>query len=144
VGRCRRASAGLKRCDGISVSEFLKRLKFGSAFWNVWRREHPDTVVVMDHADLNGMILTGIDFARVSLRGASLHATNLMNADLRGADLSGANLTEADLIGANLDGAILSGARLVEADLLGASLKGATYAAEDLKGALHITSALST
>ena len=45
------------------------------------------------------MVLSGIDFSRVSLRGASLHATNLMKADLRGADLSGANLAEADLMG---------------------------------------------
>jgi len=73
------------------VSEWLKRLTFGSAAWNAWRREHPDLFITLDHADLNGMILTGIDFARVSLRGASLHATNLMNADLRGADLTGAD-----------------------------------------------------
>lgn len=72
------------------MSEWLRRLTFGSAAWNAWRREHPDLVITLDHADLNGMILTGIDFARVSLRGASLHATNLMNADLRGADLTGA------------------------------------------------------
>jgi uncharacterized protein YjbI with pentapeptide repeats len=71
------------------VTEFLKRLGFGSAAWNAWRREHREAVILLDHADLNGMILTGIDFAKVSLRGASMHATNLMNADLRGADLSG-------------------------------------------------------
>jgi uncharacterized protein YjbI with pentapeptide repeats len=41
-----------------------------------------------DRADLNGMILTAIDFARVTLRGASLHATNLMKAKLGGAILS--------------------------------------------------------
>jgi len=64
------------------VSEWLKRLTFGSAAWNAWRREHPDLVITLDHADLNGMILTGIDFARVRLRGASLHATNLMNAEI--------------------------------------------------------------
>jgi len=126
------------------VSEWLKRLGFGSAAWNVWRREHPDLVITLDHADLNGMILTGIDFSRVSLRGASLHATNLMNADLRGADLTGANLTEADLICANLEGAILSGARLVEADMLGASIGGAVYSADDLEGALHVPSMPTT
>ena len=42
------------------VSEWLKRLTFGSAAWNAWRREHPDLVITLDHADLNGMILTGI------------------------------------------------------------------------------------
>jgi len=41
------------------VSEWLKRLTFGSAAWNAWRREHPDLVITLDHADLNGMILTG-------------------------------------------------------------------------------------
>ncbi len=105
------------------MSEWLKRLTFGSAAWNAWRREHPDLVITLDHADLNGMILTGIDFARVSLRGA---------------DLTGADLTEADLICANLAGAILSGARFVEADFLGASLGGAHYSPEDLEGALHV------
>ena len=63
--------------------EILARLKHGSAWWNVWRHEHPDVAVILDGADLNGMILTGINFSRVSLRGASMHATNLMNADLR-------------------------------------------------------------
>jgi ribosomal protein S18 acetylase RimI-like enzyme len=86
------------------------------------------------------MILTGVDFSRVSLRGASLHATNLMNADLRYADLTGANLVEADLIGARLDGAVLAGANLREADLLGARLGSARFSAEDLKGALHVPS----
>ncbi|MBI3491631.1 MAG: pentapeptide repeat-containing protein [Acidobacteria bacterium] len=45
---------------------------------------------------------TTVNFSRVSLRGASLHATNLMNADLRCADLTGANLAEADLIAADV------------------------------------------
>ena len=38
------------------VSEWLKRLTFGSAAWNAWRREHPDLVITPDHAELNGMI----------------------------------------------------------------------------------------
>ena len=120
------------------VNPMLARLKYGSGFWNAWRREHPDLEIVLDGANLSGMILTGIDFANVSLRGAAMHATSLMNADLRGADLTGANLSEADLIGANLEGAILSGANLHEADLLGATLKDAVYAPEDLRGALHV------
>ena len=105
----------------------LARLKFGSGPWNVWRREHPDVAVILDGADLNGMILTGIDFSRVSLRGASMHATNLMNADLRQADMTGANLAEADLIAAKLGGAILTRANLHEADLLGADLTDTQY-----------------
>ena len=53
------------------MSELLRMPKYGSVPWNAWRRENPDVVVVLDHADLNGMILIGIDFARASLRGAS-------------------------------------------------------------------------
>ena len=64
------------------MTEFLKRLGFGAKAWNAWRREHRETVIVLDHADLNGMILTGIDFTKVSLRGASMHATNVDVADL--------------------------------------------------------------
>ncbi len=118
-----RASNRAGGADG-SVQEmkrdFLVRLKFGSAAWNIWRQENPDVAIVLDGATLNGMILTGVNFSGVSLRRASLHATNLMNADLRGADLTGANLVEADLIGAQLHGAVLTGANLHEADLLGA------------------------
>jgi len=106
--------------------------------WNAWRADHLGTHVILDGENLNGMILTGIDFSRASLRGASMHATNLMNADLRGADLTGANLAEADLIMAKLDGAILTGANLREADLLGANLAHAIYGAADLEGALHV------
>jgi uncharacterized protein YjbI with pentapeptide repeats len=84
--------------------KILRRLKFGSAAWNAWRRENAGAAIALDGAALDGMILIGIDFSHVSLRGASLHATNLMNADLRHADFTGANLEEADLIAANLAG----------------------------------------
>jgi GNAT superfamily N-acetyltransferase len=117
--------------------DFLVRLKFGSAAWNVWRQENPDVAIVLDGAVLNGMILTGVNFSGVSLHRASMHATNLMNADLRGADLTGANLVEADLIGAQLHEAVLTGANLHEADLLGADLGNAQCSLDDLKGALH-------
>lgn len=120
------------------MDTLLARLKYGSAAWNLWRRENPGVAVVLDGARLDGMILTGIDFSRTSLRGASLHATNLMNADLRYADLTGANLAEADLINANLEGAILRGADLRETDLLCANLVDAKYSPEDLAGALHV------
>jgi uncharacterized protein YndB with AHSA1/START domain len=119
-------------------ADLLARMKFGSAAWNHWREEHPDAAIVLDHAALDRMILTGINLSRASLRHASLHATNLMNADLRYADLTGANLVEADLIAAKLEGAVLAGAQLREADMLGADLAGAQYADEDFKGALHV------
>jgi len=99
------------------MDRLLAVLTFGARFWNTWRAEHPEVRIVLDGANLSGMILTGIDFSDASLRGCAMHATNLMNANLRGADLSGANLAEADLIGANLEGANLTGANLYEADL---------------------------
>ena len=85
------------------------------------------------------MILTGVNFSGVSLRHASLHATNLLNADLRGADFTNANLVEADLIAARLHGTILSGANLHEADLLGADPVNARCSLDDLRGALHVS-----
>jgi [ribosomal protein S5]-alanine N-acetyltransferase len=120
------------------TSPLLSRLKYGAASWNLWRRANPDVAIVLDKADLSGLILTGVDFSGVSLRGATLHATNLMNADLRGADLSDANLTEADLIAARLDDTILIGANLREADLLGSDLTNARFRPDDLRGALHV------
>jgi uncharacterized protein YjbI with pentapeptide repeats len=125
--------------DGLEASDgLLARLKFGSAFWNRWRQENPGVAVNLDGANLDGMILIGIDFSHVSLRGASLHATNLMTADLRHADFTGANLEEADLIAANLERAILTGCRMREADLLGANLATTQCTAADLTGALHV------
>ena len=121
----------------MNLDQLLARMKYGATIWNAWRHDHHQESIVLDGADLSGMILTGIDFSRVSLRGARLHATNLMNADLRRADFTGADLTEADLIAAKLQGAILTGATLREADLLGADLTGAIYAPADLIGALH-------
>lgn len=133
IRRVYAAEAAPKHADVL-----LQRLKYGSPSWNAWRRANPERSIVLDAADLSGMILTGIDLSGVSLRGATLHATNLMNADLRGADLSGADLTEADLIAARLDEAVLSGATLRETDLLGAVLTNARYGADDLRGALHV------
>jgi uncharacterized protein YjbI with pentapeptide repeats len=65
----------------VECARLLKVLGFGASFWNIWRTEHPDVPIVLDGAQLDGMILTGINFSRASLRGASMHATNLMNAD---------------------------------------------------------------
>ena len=45
----------------------LTRLKFGWSAWNIWRRENPDVAIVLDGADLNGMILTGVDLREADL-----------------------------------------------------------------------------
>ena len=74
----------------MESARLLKVLGFGARFWNIWRAEHPDVPVVLDGATLDGMILTGINFSRANLRGATMHATNLMNASYSPADLEGA------------------------------------------------------
>ena len=38
------------------TSKILFHLKYGSASWNRWREEEPETAIVLDGADLNGMI----------------------------------------------------------------------------------------
>jgi hypothetical protein len=43
------------------TSQIGFHLKHGSASWNRWREEQPDTAIVLDGADLNGMIPIGIN-----------------------------------------------------------------------------------
>jgi hypothetical protein len=45
-------------------NDVLFHLKYGSEPWNQWRRENPGIAIVLDGADLSGMILTGVDFSR--------------------------------------------------------------------------------
>jgi len=52
----------------MTDDRLLFRLKYGS--WNQWRRENPDIVINLDPAVLDGMVLSGIDFSRVSLPAA--------------------------------------------------------------------------
>ena len=61
----------------VTLADLETRLRNAKA-------SNPDVPIVLDEVRLDGLILTGIDFSHVSLRGASMHAVNLMNADLRG------------------------------------------------------------
>src|SRR5262249_50719042 len=53
-------------------SKALVMLKFGAQAWNRWRQENPETPISLDGAKLDGLVLTSINFSRVSLREASL------------------------------------------------------------------------
>jgi hypothetical protein len=86
-----------------------------------------ETGVYLDHLDLQGANLEGIEIPYARLQKANLSNTILSTADLRYADLKGvdfsqADLTKAKLIGANLTGANLTGANLTETDLTDANL----------------------
>jgi len=67
--------------------------------------------------------------------GANLQHADLRGLDLHGIDLAGANLQHADLAGSTLSGADFAGANLQWADLSGATLTGTTAASTDFNGA---------
>lgn len=104
--------------------------------------EHVRNKVSLEHADLSGLDLRGIDFRRVNLSGADLSScrlsgsvfseTNLTRAKLYEADLSGTNLAGADLSRANLQKANLSEANLANVKLVHASLRQADLSQADL------------
>jgi serine/threonine protein kinase, bacterial len=81
----------------------------------------------LKQVNLQGSILTNVDFGRANLQGANLRDASLMkaymsnadlqDADLRGADLRGAYLLNANLRGANLGGANLTGTKVTPEQL---------------------------
>ncbi|NJN50892.1 MAG: hypothetical protein HC809_03025 [Gammaproteobacteria bacterium] len=71
------------------------QLKYGAGLWSAWRRDHPQTHLVLVAADSSGMVLTGVDFASVSLRKGNLH-----ESDLLGASMKNAQFTSQDMAGA--------------------------------------------
>jgi uncharacterized protein YjbI with pentapeptide repeats len=84
----------------------------------------------VEHRDLHGLSLQGLNMRRVTLSGGDLSRANLSEADLTGAlliraNLRGANLTDACLAGASLRAADLSKANLTRADLRKAIIRGA-------------------
>lgn len=62
--------------EQADTSRLLVRLRLGSAVWSAWRADEPDAAPNLDDARLDGVILTGVIFAGVSLRRASPHATD--------------------------------------------------------------------
>jgi hypothetical protein len=57
------------------IKKAMVMLKFGSAAWNRWRSENPGFAISLDGAKLDGMILTGFNFAHVSLRAQRASAS---------------------------------------------------------------------
>jgi uncharacterized protein YjbI with pentapeptide repeats len=86
-------------------------------------------------AQLDGVILSGVQLRGADLGGASLNGANLWGADLTGAQLENASLSGTDLRRARLVGANLRGADLSEALLVSANLRGALLRGTNLRGA---------
>jgi len=103
--------------------EHLEILKQGVYIWNQWRKDNPNTKLVLSGAHLYGADLRGANLSRVNLSRANLERADLSGADLSGVDLSEAHLYGADFSGANLSGANLGGADLREANLERADLR---------------------
>lgn len=94
----------------------------------------------LDGVDLSGLELAGIsmrsaDMSGMKLTGANLRVTNLSDSLMYSADLSGADLSSADLAGVQFVGADLTGAKLVDADLRNTALTGADLTGADLSKA---------
>jgi hypothetical protein len=87
--------------------------------------------LVLCGIDLTGADLSRVNLSHANLSDADLQASSLKGGDLRGANLRGANLARSNLTGANLEGADLAGANLTEAVVVGANLS-----AVDLTGAM--------
>lgn len=114
----------------MANSDYLARLRQGTAVWNAWRTQIHVRRVDLSEADLCGARLDGADLGKANLIGADLCGARLDGADLESADLRGANLHRARLVRTNLRGALLE-----EADLRRADLREAHLDRADLYGA---------
>ncbi|MEL6491383.1 MAG: pentapeptide repeat-containing protein [Cyanobacteria bacterium J06555_13] len=122
-------------------------LEMGVSIWNQWRASEPLTAPDLRGADLSGLELENINFARADLRGANLTNAYLYDADFQQGDLRGAILTRAMLVGANLckanlSEAVLERAYLNQSDLSYANLTGACLQEADLQAALLMEATL--
>jgi uncharacterized protein YjbI with pentapeptide repeats len=131
----------------MANEEHLAILRQEVEVWNKWRKEHLDTRLWRNGAELYGADLREANLARANLSLTDFTMANLREASLRGADLRGARLMGADLsgallIGTDLVGADLTEAKLVRADLTAAKLVRADLTGADLTGAILIAAKL--
>ncbi len=119
----------------IMDQEHLDLLKQGTAVWNKWRAQHPDTQPDLSDATLSDANLSLANLGDANLSGANLHFTNLHYANLSGANLHFTNFRDADLSYADLYRANLSDANLSDANLSRADLSRADLSRADLSGA---------
>ena len=124
----------------MADSDHVSKIKQGAAAWNRWRKEEPDVLPDLGWANLNGLNLDGVVFAKSVLKLAFCKGCSFVGADFSGASMRGVNLEGCDLRGAvfreaNLEGAHMLGADLTGADFAGANLKLANFDGAVLKDA---------
>ena len=107
----------------------------------------PNTLPILDGADLRGAILNEIRGHGARLRGATLRSAQFRLAQARDAkfgfaDLTGASFDDADLRWAEFMGAVLNETSFVGANLEGAVFRGASLEAAKLEGALLVNTDL--
>ena len=124
----------------MADSDHVSKIKQGAAAWNRWREEEPDVLPDLGWANLNGLNLDGVVFAKSVLKLAFCKGCSFVGADFSGASMRGVNLQGCDLRGAvfreaNLEGAHMLGADLTGADFAGANLKLANFDGAVLKDA---------
>ena len=124
----------------MADSDHVSKIKQGAAAWNRWREEEPDVMPDLGWANLNGLNLDGVVFAKSVLKLAFCKGCSFVGADFSGASMRGVNLEGCDLRGAvfreaNLEGAHMLGADLTGADFAGANLKLANFDGAVLKDA---------
>ncbi len=61
----------------MAQQEHLYLLKRGVVYWNQWRQEHPEIVLDLSKAVLNGLDLTNVNLSKTNLTMANLSAANL-------------------------------------------------------------------
>jgi uncharacterized protein YjbI with pentapeptide repeats len=118
----------------MANEEHLAILRQGVEVWNRWREENAEVRPDISHAELNGLELRHVNFARTDLTSADLSSSRLEHADFSGADAVKADLRRADLRQANLRGTNSRQTDFNGADLRGANLRG-SFSQTDFTGA---------
>ncbi len=120
----------------MADSNHVSKIKEGAAAWNRWREEEPDVLPDLGWANLNGLDLDGVVFAKSVLKLAFCKGCSFVGADFSGASMRGVNLEGCDLRGAVFRGANLEGAHMLGADLTGADFMGANLKLANFDGAI--------
>ena len=120
----------------MADSNHVSKIKEGAAAWNRWREEGPDVLPDLGWANLNGLNLDGVVFAKSVLKLAFCKGCSFVGADFSGASMRGVNLEGCDLRGAVFREANLEGAHMLGADLTGANFDGANLKLANFDGAV--------
>jgi len=86
----------------MSDEEHKKILKQGSEKWNQWRKNNPDIIPDLRHANLKHMDLHNYDFHLAYLNWVNFNGSDLKNCDFRCAHLEDAVIANADISYADL------------------------------------------